>query len=155
MAALDAKPEDFGLRVRASPAGLAITAANKMRRGIKVKLSYSGDIPETVIFDLADTAVRGNYELLEKFISRLDAARPSVRRTPAAVVWTDVPAEDIVDGFLDELRGRQQGPPGPARVHRRVHPQRASGWANLAAGPFGWSAAGPASRRRSGRMRSA
>ena len=27
--------------------------ANKMRRGLKVKLSYSGDIPETVIFDLA------------------------------------------------------------------------------------------------------
>ncbi len=53
MAALDAKPENFGLRVRASPAGLAVTAANKMRRGLKVKLSYSGDIPETVIFDLA------------------------------------------------------------------------------------------------------
>ena len=33
MAALDAKPEEFGLRVRTSPAGLEITARNKMRRG--------------------------------------------------------------------------------------------------------------------------
>jgi len=99
MAALDAKPEDFGLRVRASPAGLAVTAANKMRRGLKVKLSYSGDIPETVIFDLADSAVRGNYELLEKFIGRLDAAHPSSVDSGSRV-WTNVPAEDIVDGFL-------------------------------------------------------
>jgi hypothetical protein len=101
MAALDAKPEEFGLRVRASPAGLAITAANKMRRGIKVKLSYSGDIPETVIFDLADSAVRRNYEVLEKFIGRLDAAHPSVPDSGSRV-WRNVLAEDIVDGFLAE-----------------------------------------------------
>jgi hypothetical protein len=99
MAALDAKPEEFGLRVRASPAGLAVTAANKMRRGIKVKLSYSGDIPETVIFDLADTAVLRNFENLEKFIGRLDAAHPSVSDSGSRV-WKNVPPEDIIDGFL-------------------------------------------------------
>jgi hypothetical protein len=101
MAALDARPEEFGLRVRASPAGLAITAANKMRRGMKVKLSYSGDIPETVIFDLEDGAVRGNYEALERFIGRLDAACPSVDGSGSRI-WTGVPAEDIVDGFLGD-----------------------------------------------------
>ena len=101
MAALDAKPEDFGLRVRASPAGLAVTAANKMRRGLKVKLSYSGDIPETVIFDLTDTAVRCNYEVLEKFIGRLDAAHPSTPDSGSRV-WKDVSAEEIIDGFLVE-----------------------------------------------------
>ena len=143
MAALDAKPEEFGLRVRASPAGLAITAANKMRRGIKVRLSYSGDIPETVIFDLADSAVRRNYEALEKFIGRLDAARPSV------------------PGF------RQPGLAGRSRRgHRRRLPDRvrrptarhtgsgqpsspstsggASGSASSETGPCGSSAAGPA-----------
>jgi Z1 domain len=99
MAALDAKPEEFGLRVRASPAGLAVTAANKMRRGIKVKLSYSGDIPETVIFDLADSAVLRNFEILEKFIGRMDAAHPSVSDSGSRV-WKNVPPEDIIDGFL-------------------------------------------------------
>jgi hypothetical protein len=101
MAAREAKPEDFGLRVRASPAGLVITAANKMRRGLKVKLSYSGDIPETVIFDLADGAVRRNHEVLEKFIGRLDAVGPSVPDSGSRV-WQDVPAEEIVEGFLGE-----------------------------------------------------
>ena len=76
-----------------------MTAANKMRRGLKVKLSYAGDIPETVIFDLADNAVRGNYELLEKFIGRLDAAHPSFPDSGSRV-WTNVSAEEIVEGFL-------------------------------------------------------
>lgn len=101
MAALEARPEDFGLRVRASPAGLAVTAANKMRRGLRVKLSYSGDIPETVIFDLSDAAVHRNYETLVKFIGRLDAARASVPDSGSRV-WTDVPAGEIVDSFLGE-----------------------------------------------------
>ena len=101
MAALEAKPEEFGLRVRVSPIGLAITAANKMRRGIKVRLSYSGDIPETVIFDLADGSVQRNYEALEKFIGRLDSTRPSLADAGSRV-WRGVPAEDIVDGFLTE-----------------------------------------------------
>jgi len=101
MAALDAKPEEFGLRVRASPAGLAVTAANKMRRGLKVKLSYSGDLPETVIFDLGESVVRRNFEVLESFISRLDAAHPS-SPDAGSIVWRDVGAEEIVDGFLAE-----------------------------------------------------
>ena len=54
MAALNAKPEEFGLRVRTSDTGLEITARNKMRRAMKVKLSYSGDLPETAAFDMRD-----------------------------------------------------------------------------------------------------
>jgi hypothetical protein len=104
MAALGAKPEDFGLRVRASSAGLVVTAANKMRRGLKVKLSYSGDMAETVIFDLADTAVRGNFENLEKFISRLDAKQASVADSGSRV-WREVSAEEVVDGFLSGYIG--------------------------------------------------
>ena len=42
MAALDAKPEEFGLRMRTSPAGLEITARNKMRHGTKVKRQLLG-----------------------------------------------------------------------------------------------------------------
>jgi hypothetical protein len=106
MAALDAKPETFGLRVRASPAGLGVTAANKMRRGLKVKLSFSGDIPETVIFDLHDGALTRNLQVLERFISRLDDGSASPPREAGSELesrdWTGVPAEEIVDGFLAE-----------------------------------------------------
>ena len=43
-------PSDFGLRVRSHPAGLVITAANKMRHGTRMTVSYSGDISETIAF---------------------------------------------------------------------------------------------------------
>ena len=43
-------PGDFGLRVRSHPAGLAITAANKMRNGTRMTVSYSGAISETITF---------------------------------------------------------------------------------------------------------
>ena len=62
MAAQGATPIDYGLRVRTSPAGLSVTAANKMRRAQKVRLSFSGANPETVLFDVRDKAVRGNCE---------------------------------------------------------------------------------------------
>jgi Z1 domain len=103
MAAIDAKPEEFGLRVRTSPAGLEITARNKMRRGTRVRVSYSGDMPETVTFDMRQTTVEANFRLLERFAARLDAtyAHTPVAVT-ASVVWTGVPADEIVDGFLDD-----------------------------------------------------
>src|SRR5262249_1638936 len=101
MAVLDAKPEEFGLRVRTSPAGLVITARNKMRRGLKVKLSYSGDLPETVAFDIREAALTENLRVLEGFVGRLDAAYRHDREG-GSVVWKGVPPEDIVEGFLTD-----------------------------------------------------
>jgi len=104
MAALDATPEEFGLRVRASSAGLLITAQNKMRRGIKIRLSYSGDIPETVSFAVDAEALRDNFALLKRFVDRLDrlttpGSDPSDKSKPS-VVWRGVPASEIIDVFL-------------------------------------------------------
>jgi hypothetical protein len=107
MAALGETPRGFGLRVRASSAGMTVTAANKMRRGTKVQLSYSGEIPETVAFDLSGeesdgrpSAVTANHTNLVRFVDLLDETT-----TPAtdsgSVVWSDVPPEVILDGFLD------------------------------------------------------
>jgi hypothetical protein len=109
MAVLDAKPEEFGLRVRTSPAGLAITARNKMRRGLKVKLSYSGDLPETVAFDMREAALTENLRVLERFVGRLDTAHQHDREG-GSVVWKEVPAEEIVEGFLAEYI--------PSKAHR-------------------------------------
>jgi hypothetical protein len=102
MAVLDAKPEEFGLRLRTSPAGLVITAPNKMRRGLKVKLSYSGDLPETVTFDMREAALAQNLQVLERFIGRLDESHQRQPSEPdgGSVWWTGVSAEEITDGFL-------------------------------------------------------
>ena len=103
MAAVDAKPEDFGLRVRTSPAGLEITARNKMRLGTKVKVSYSGDMPETVTFDMRETTLAANFQLLERFAARLDGVVPvKTDDATGSLVWAGVPADEITDGFLDD-----------------------------------------------------
>lgn len=94
MARLGQTPESFGLRVRASPAGLAVTAANKMRRGVKVRLSYSGELPETTVFSLHAEAVRRNFDILERFITGLDEqSTPVVDGT--SLVWRGVPPTEI------------------------------------------------------------
>jgi hypothetical protein len=101
MAALGATPEEFGLKVRTSSAGLEITARNKMRRSQLVKVSYSGDIPETVNFDIRDTALKGNFTTLERFVGRLDDAFYSgPDPDTGSIVWTGVTPDEIVDSFL-------------------------------------------------------
>jgi len=108
MAALGATPEEFGLKVRTSSAGLEITARNKMRRSQLVKVSYSSDIPETVNFDMRDAALKGNMATLQGFVGRLDDAfRCDPDPETGSIVWTEVTPDEIIDGFL---RGYTAGP---------------------------------------------
>ncbi|MFF5230675.1 Z1 domain-containing protein [Dactylosporangium sp. NPDC000521] len=100
MSIVDQTPETFGLRVRSSSIGLAVTAANKMRRGEKVRLSYSGEIPETTAFSLRESAVRQNFANLEQFVTRLDQSAIGTE-DGGSVVWTDVDPADVIEGFLD------------------------------------------------------
>lgn len=104
MAALNAKPEEFGLRVRTSDTGLEVTARNKMRRAMKVKLSFSGDLPETTSFDMRTPIVVENFNLLERFVRRLDALAAS-QTDGNSVVWRNIGPEDIIDGFLADYNG--------------------------------------------------
>lgn len=112
MAALGLTPREFGLKVRSSSLGLGITAANKMRQGTKVLLSYSGEAPETVIFNLEPRVVQANFAALESFVTRLDAAAPAEVQEPGdSRVWRNVSSEDVVTGFFDAYvtdRGAQR-----------------------------------------------
>lgn len=58
----------FGLRVRTHPAGLVITAANKMRNGTWMSGSYAGDISETISFDRNMGLIKANYERFDRFL---------------------------------------------------------------------------------------
>jgi len=113
MAALGETPRNFGLRVRSSSKGLAVTARNKMRRGVKVRLSYSGDIPETTIFDIRDEVLRRNRDNLERFIAFLGEESEPERRTES-YLWRNVSPADIIARFLD--------PYVPDRGSYRVRP---------------------------------
>ncbi|MFE7032171.1 Z1 domain-containing protein [Streptomyces sp. NPDC057621] len=115
MAALDLSPRHFGLKVRASSLGLAVTAANKMRQGTKVMLSYSGEGPETVIFKLSDGVPEHNLKVLEEFVRRLDVHSTGRQEKPSAnVAWSQVTSDAVV-GFLSRYE--------TDRMAQRVRPR--------------------------------
>ncbi|MBB5998108.1 Z1 domain-containing protein [Streptomonospora salina] len=102
MAALNLSPRDFGLKVRASSLGLAITAANKMRQGTKVMLSYSGEGPETVLFDSAQRTVGRNLKTLGDFARRMDGLAVAEQKQPGTnLLWKGVPSGTIVEFLSD------------------------------------------------------
>ena len=103
MAARGMTPSDFGLRVRSHPAGLVITAANKMRNGTRMTVSYSADISETISFGRTHGANRANLERFERFIRSLDSSElvQSGNR-----IWQGVSGESVAD-FLEELTVHQ------------------------------------------------
>ena len=92
-------PSDFGLRVRSHPAGLVITAANKMRNGTPMTVSYSADISETISFERAPELNRRNHERFGRFI----ASRGSPELGSSGnLIWRGVAGEEVAD-LLEEI----------------------------------------------------
>ena len=91
-------PSEFGLRVRSHPAGLVITAANKMRNGTPMTVSYSAGITETISFDRAPDVNRRNHGRYSRFVASLgssDHLRTGNR------IWREVSGEDVADLLTD------------------------------------------------------
>jgi hypothetical protein len=99
MAALGETPETFGLKVRSSSAGLAVTAANKMRKGVRVRLSYSGDLAETTTFSLRPDIRHRNRDTLDNFIRALyQDSEPS--QVSGGWLWKGIGADEVMNEFL-------------------------------------------------------
>jgi hypothetical protein len=102
MAAIGFTPREFGLKVRTSSLGLSITAANKMRQGTRVRLSFSGELAETTIFPLTNGEPKHNFDSLQRFVGTLLAqTSPEVDPKTGSLVWSEVPAEVVASGFFD------------------------------------------------------
>lgn len=90
-------PSDFGLKVRQSPLGLRITAANKMRTATSMVLAqdYSGrHIEGHVLFN--DEAVnRNNERKVQEFLNAI--GRPEKLEADGALAWLDVSASNIMN----------------------------------------------------------
>lgn len=100
----NARPEDFGLKVRAHPDSLIVTARNKMRTGRTVthSVSLDGELIETVA--IADKDISWNWTQLEGFVSSLDSGFGSTREEVGqGILWRSVPAARIID-FLGRFR---------------------------------------------------
>ena len=97
-------PQEFGLSVRTHPAGLAITATNKMRNGTRMTVSYSGDISETITFDRSNAVNRVNHNRIDRFIRSLGT---SIEKTDSGNrVWRGVQGETVAD-LLAEMNVHQ------------------------------------------------
>ncbi|MBS1993014.1 MAG: Z1 domain-containing protein [Cyanobacteria bacterium SZAS LIN-3] len=105
MVDLGAEPIDYGLKVRDHQAGLVITALNKMQSGTPMKLSYDGEISETVSF--APSAIDQNFDTTVRFLNDLDSVSQSQRGKDGTsdkgpYIWKDVPG-DLVAAFVGRM----------------------------------------------------
>ena len=91
-------PREFGLRVRSHPSGLVITAANKMRNGTPMTVSYSADISETISFDRNPDVNRDNFERYSRFVASLGSSENQIKGNH---IWRCVPGESVADLLSD------------------------------------------------------
>lgn len=105
MAALGQTPKEYGLKVRAHPNGLLITAANKLRNGTTVNLSYQGSLSETIVFSNDSEILKSNLRALEVFIQDMGGARSAKPAGGGRInySWSNIPGTRIAD-FLEAFR---------------------------------------------------
>lgn len=99
-------PREFGLKVRAHPDSLIVTAQNKMRNAHTIErlISVSGEGLETPRLRLRADAIRSNARRCESFLRSLATAGIAPVTSPwKNLWWKDVPREHVVSflrGFL-------------------------------------------------------
>ncbi len=90
-------PKEYGLRVKSHPT-LLITSQVKMRAGIPLRLSFAGEISETVVFPKAPSAIEANYQATVTLAERLgdsDDPAGSVEANSKRILWSGVQAKDV------------------------------------------------------------
>ena len=105
MAASQRTPEDYGLRVRAHPAGMLVTAMNKMCHAQTLEFSYAGTLVQTAHFDTKLDTRELNTDALAHFVSLRPAPIERLTRDKKrqAWIWSDVPATLLCDEFLSRV----------------------------------------------------
>lgn len=95
-----ARPVDFGLKVRAHPESLIVTARNKMRSGQKVNhsVSLAGELIETT--RLRTDAIAANREVLSDLLTSLtDLSKPDHAKE-FGYLWKDIAVAPLVRNFV-------------------------------------------------------
>lgn len=96
-------PKDFGLKVRAHPDSLIVTARNKMRTAKTVEklISLSSELVETPRLRSSLDTIRANARAAEQFVEKLvrTAGQPE---SGGNTIWYRVPKTEII-GFLSKF----------------------------------------------------
>jgi hypothetical protein len=101
MAFLDKTPYEFGLKVRQSPTGIAITAANKMRTAQEISLAEDFSTRHIQAHSLHDDVVKNqkNLDLAQDFIKHLSRSHNDsfeINTEKKALVWKKIPSTLIL-----------------------------------------------------------
>jgi len=96
-------PDDYGLRVRTSPDGLNITAANKLRHGQTMRVAFSGQLAQTTVFAKDEDIQKRNFANTSQWIESLGA---NTDEHGKSLVWLNRSAEEV----LTFLSGYQTHP---------------------------------------------
>lgn len=102
-------PENYGLRVRTHPAGMIVTALNKMSYGQTRELKWPGVLSQTAELPKDDSKLSANLKTTEALLDKL--GDPSSGSGRASRIWRNVLAEDVAD-FIEALKF----PPASARA---------------------------------------
>jgi hypothetical protein len=105
MRRLDLTPREFGLKVRAHPDALLVTARNRMRSAAtyvrEVSLSAQG-IETARLWD-KEAALQANEMLARDFVTRLDEVTSATPSRWENWIWPDVPSGLIAD-FIEQFQ---------------------------------------------------
>jgi hypothetical protein len=71
MVVLGSNPREYGLKVRSHPAGLQITATNKLKHSKKMLISFEGILVETFAFQKKLDVIEQNYKITDKWLRDL------------------------------------------------------------------------------------
>ena len=92
-------PEQYALKVRTHPGVLQISATNKIRTAVNIKVSWSGILIESYKLSKKANDINDNIISLNKLISSLNSKSLNKRGT---LLWNDVPVSDVVS-FLNSF----------------------------------------------------
>lgn len=102
MAFLNKTPYEFGLKVRQSPTGIAITAANKMRTAKEISLAEDFSTRHIQAHSLHDNNVENkkNMDRAQAFINNLHENHKDafeINTEKKALVWKKIPSSTVLD----------------------------------------------------------
>jgi hypothetical protein len=86
-------PKDYGLKVRSHPL-LLVTSSVKMRHGTELKIAFSGNISETIIFSRSSNWLARNFVATENWLISLGA--PPTGSKKGGYTWPNIGVDQVL-----------------------------------------------------------
>ena len=108
------KPSEYGLKVRAHPDGMKITAMSRMRFATMCDITYAGKLVQTTVMSVKKPEVAENMTTTREFFSSLGAGR-SHEKYPNYTYYPSVSSKAVCD-YISKMHI----PPGANRFVKQL-----------------------------------